>query len=87
MSQARLRDPGASAGPAAGGFSVNKTFPIDLLDVNDAAITDVQLAAGEEAPEVAETVVAGVSALLSASIIALKIRHSGPDPEAGPGGV
>ncbi|KAF0178095.1 MAG: hypothetical protein IV086_18230 [Hyphomonadaceae bacterium] len=28
-----------------------------------------------------------VSALLSASIIALKIRHSGPDPEAGPGGI
>jgi MtN3 and saliva related transmembrane protein len=28
-----------------------------------------------------------VSALLSASIIALKVRHSGPDPESGPGGI
>jgi MtN3 and saliva related transmembrane protein len=28
-----------------------------------------------------------VSAMLSVSIIALKIRHSGPDPESGPGGI
>jgi hypothetical protein len=46
---------------ASGAFTIALIVPVDLLDVNDAAVADVQLVVGEEAAEVAETVIAGVS--------------------------
>jgi VCBS repeat-containing protein len=52
----------SDSAPAGSSFTISRVVTVDVQDVNDATITDVQLDAGEEAPEVAETVVAGVSA-------------------------